>query len=104
MSGGMLFARFPDGKVKYGEYRGTSDTALPFLTDNPSDVFRKYKEGDYSWEENPDDEVLPVDLATNYGGGFHWKGFATHDTITEGFDPYEDGNLVDGLPDWVFDL
>lgn len=101
MSGGTLFARFPDDTVKYGEYRGTSDIALPFLIDDIFDVYRTYKEGDYTWEKTEGDEIFPVDLATNYGGGFSWKGMATIDTLVDGFDPWENGTPEDGLPDWA---
>jgi hypothetical protein len=85
-----LYVLFPDGTVRYGIYNGTSDIALPFLVATPGDAWDTWESSDYDWTPEPapvNVASVPVDVATDYGSGFSWKGWATHDRLTLGHEP-----------------
>jgi hypothetical protein len=101
MSRATLYVRFPDGQVKYGIYNGTVDIAQPWLVDTPTEAWDIWHGGNLThyWQESqPEGE--PVDVATDYGGGFSWQGRATTDRLVDGFEPFE-LDSHDGLPEWA---
>jgi hypothetical protein len=42
----------------------------------------------------------PVEIFTDYGGGFWWRGEALPEWVTDGIEPYEI-EYFDGVPDWA---
>lgn len=98
MSRALLYVRFADGSVKYGQFSG--DVAGSPLYDTPADAWDYYDEDAEDYSLPRDGE--PVDIAANYGNGLAWVGTATRHHLTGGFDPYERGaSPVRGLPDWA---
>lgn len=95
-----LYVRFPDGTVRYGSYNDTSDVARPRLFTYLIDA-RRYEPTLTDWTDWRAGEGEPVDLATDYGGGFQWSGTATPTRLTSGYEPFEDDLCIDGLPDWA---
>lgn len=98
--------RFPDGVIRYGTYCGTSDIACAGLTDDPGDW--RSTNGSYP-ERNLQDPIFPVELATNYGHGFWWRGKAfTYSLLDDGYRWRCIGGISelvwprmnDGLPEW----
>ncbi len=106
MSDHPLYVRFPDGTVRYGLYQSTADLAFPDLVDTfEATQRREYHLNRRSWYATPEEPGDPVDVATDYGGGFTWHGTATQNYITSGLDPWEDGQQrTDGIPAWVSEL
>lgn len=109
MSRGSLAVRFPDGTVRYGIYNGTVDVAWPPLFDAPNEAWDAWRQwyglagtwdgAVYEYEEGAGE---PVDVATNYGGGWSWKATATRNHLTSkhDWDDFIDAR-VDGEPDWA---
>lgn len=95
--------RFNDGNIKHFEYNGTSDICIPKLYDNyeeMKDNWRKYKKENCSCKHAEE----PVDIYTDYGGGFSWKGKACRKCmmITKGNNPFDEDIIKnDGIPDWA---
>jgi hypothetical protein len=100
MSRATLFVRFPDGTIRYGIYNGTSDIARPPLFDTLDGAWAHRFE---DWPDYEEESGEPVDVATNYGGGFSWKGTATKEYLTSGHNimevSKEDYKL--DLPSWA---
>lgn len=101
-----LYVRYPDGTIRYGPYQSTADLAFPDLVDTfEATQQREYYLNRRRWDDVPEEPGNPVDVATVYGDGFAWRGTATHDYITSGLDPWEDGQQrTDGIPTWVSEL
>lgn len=101
MSSGNMWVRFPDGTIQHGIYQGTSDTAYSKLFDTWQDAAKAYrnKEPLGSWPPPPDDEAVDVDVASDYGWGFHWKGKAIKGNLFT-CDSGAAGETK-GIPDWV---
>ena len=104
MSSGALQVRYPDGTIRYGTWHGTSSLAHDSLWDTEEGY---YQHRPYSPVNGAD--LVEVEVAVNYGSGFHYRGLATPTQLITS-DPYgychEDGNGPDitepGLPDWAF--
>lgn len=114
MSHANLYVRFPDGTLRYGIYYGTADVAMPELHRSTTAAWTAYRDHDCQVVVPLDPpDAVPVDIATDYGGGFAWRGHATRDVLVVG--RYPDGleaagglirvapaeGYTDGLPDWA---
>lgn len=98
MSRATLYVRFPDGSLRYGLYDGTSDFAWAQLYATPSEAWDAYGSEPYDFD---DGDGEPVDVATDYGAGFSWRGTATRDFLTSGYEPYENDSYESGEPSWA---
>lgn len=95
---GMI--HFEDGTLLYAGYQNTSDVMNSILKESIEDY------DDVTWGEGREcicgnDE--PVQIFTNYGGGFYWKGRACKQckVLTEGHDPFDpDIEIINGYPEW----
>jgi hypothetical protein len=106
MSDSWGAVKFNDGLIKYYLYHGSSDTCYTSLYDKVSDVAVDYTECNCGKSE-------PVEIYSDYGGGFYWKGKACRDcdSITKGSDfddgdywgnnPIEVPEITDGKPKWI---
>jgi len=91
--------RFSDGVVKHFEYNGTTDVCISVLYDLYEEMDKHWREG--LWGECTCGKDEPVEIATDYGGGFFWEGRACRycDVITLELQP-DWTNWTDGKPDW----
>lgn len=117
MSHANLYVRFPDGAVRYGIYSGTADVACRELHGSPAAAWDAYEDHQcYTAATLIPWGTVPVDIATDYGNGFAWRGHATRDVLVTGrfpfgmdgaggavIEPPADG-YTEGLPDWVQDV
>lgn len=101
MSHATLYVRFPDGCLRYGIYSGTADTARGALFDSPEQAWSAKDDDAVDWWPDGDGPVVPVEVATDYGGGCGWRGTAARNALADGFDPYESDGRSDGLPHWA---
>jgi len=105
MSRATLYVLFPDGRLRYGIYNGTADLAMPCLHDTPGQAWDHWFSPDGGgagdWTGWHPGEGVDVRVATDYGGGFAWRGTATHDRLTSGHDGPENYAYSDGLPAWA---
>lgn len=108
MSRATAAVRFPDGTVKWCLYNGTSDNLIPRLFDSPIEPWDAYyakRDGPEQvnlWPE-PEGEVVPVTIYSDYGGGWTWPGTAAPNVVVGPLDPWDDdtwNKRVDGRPDW----
>lgn len=109
--GALKFAS--DNKVMFYEYNGTSDVCISHLYDTIKEVSNNW--GNHDWLSCACDKSEPVEIYSNYGGGFYWKGKACRAcfAITENCNPYdhvyyendkyEMSAMVDGLPEWMLE-
>lgn len=106
MSDALLQVRFPDGTVRFGCYHGTTDSPYNALVEDPARWLESR-----AWVLADDDgggASVPVEIATNYGGGSHWKGTAKPSHLVDlGLFWPDDGwsdpyirDRKDGLPEW----
>lgn len=102
MSRATLYVRFPDGEIRYGIYDNHADSAVGQLHDAPGLAWdAQGDEGDTLPPATPEPGV-PVDIATDYADGSTWRGTATRNTLTAGFDLTDESlEATDGLPPWV---
>lgn len=100
MSRATLFVKFPDGKIRYGIYNGRVDIARPMLYDTIDEAWHNRFE---DWSEYEEGSGEPVEVATNYGGGFCWRGTATKEHLTSAHDPWalDEFDYRSILPDWA---
>lgn len=119
MSSATGQVRFNDGLILYFVYGGTVDEIYPKLFESREEAFNAWGDESLSLKNSitsvADSE--PVELATNYGGGFNWVGKASRSAmeITEGLhpdqfiqdpeDPFGRREIIvnpttSGLPDW----
>ena len=110
MSRASAAVRFPDGRIRYGLYCGTSDVMYSGLYDDPHAPWDDYypKDGSPRHYErlHPDAQEGEIEfdvvIYIDYGNGFYWKGTATQDRILTGLCPYdEDIEETNGSPDWL---
>ena len=92
-----------DGKLMYYLYDGTSDICNPNLCDSMDDVWQ-----DHKWSKCNCYQDEPVEIYSDYGGGFYWNGKACRhcNVITKGLEPWTDDedeviSITDGQPDWL---
>lgn len=102
MSGGHVWVRFPDGVIQHGNYQGSADTAWPMLFDTAEQASEAYRARVSLWPDpypETRDGQVDVEIATNYGGDFWWKGTAIKGCLftCNGLDVEH----WDGLPDWI---
>jgi hypothetical protein len=91
-----------DGKQMFYRYNGTSDICNPCLYDNSNDIWTHNE-----WEECTCNHDEPVEIYSDYGGGFYWQGRACRycNAITEGLEPWPSDekeyiDITDGQPEW----
>jgi hypothetical protein len=97
-----LYARFPDGEIRFGLYYGSTDTACPRLYTSEDEAWAVYGAWDLHYPPALDGQGEPVQLATNYGYGFWWPATATREWITSNRDWAEsDVKTVEGTPGWL---
>jgi hypothetical protein len=103
MSNATLKVRFCDGLILYGQYHGTSDICHPNLFDSEAEAWahrRQEVAGSVALgvprEGTPEPE--PVEIYSDYGGGWYWGGKACRKTkrLTANLCGYEG----DELPSW----
>ena len=103
MSHASGLVRFEDGTIRHFEYDGTSDFCHPKL-------WRTFASMDKHWhEDHPLKECTcgraPEKVAafTHYGGGMSWQTTACRHcgVIVDCDNPYELGEDLDGVPEWV---
>ncbi|WP_270545605.1 hypothetical protein [Clostridium butyricum] len=135
MSNGKGQVRFSDGNIKYFEYNGNSDICRPKLYDTFDEMIDNWRKPYVSMELNnrTDDKKSwfkkifrtnkdnnkeqstcnhseeDIELYTDYGGGFYWKGTACRkcNMILKGIEPFElplDDRHIDGIPKWAEDF
>lgn len=103
MSHAMGAVLFPDGKIKHFEYNGTIDICQPKLFDSAELVSANWRTTDWpvcSCGDNSNHHER-VRIATTYGRGFSWDGFACNlcNCLLSPLEPnYDTQN--EGLPDW----
>ena len=95
-------------------YEGTSDIMIPFIF-KPEECYTK--DGYYNvisygrelakknnWDIPKASDVDEIEIYSDYGGGFYWKGKGSESlkVITSGYDFDEDvHDYEDGSPEWV---
>lgn len=133
MSHGKGQCRFYDGNIKYFEYDGTDDICRPKLYDTFDEMIDNWRKPYVSIEANNithdkkswfkkifrnnkdkeqsmcDHNVEDVEIYTDYGGGFYWKGTACRkcNMILEGKEPCElpiEDRSIEGIPEWAEDF
>lgn len=94
-------AKFPDGKIFYCEYNGTVDIMLPHLYKTNKEMFENWRRKDWIQCNNLSHKHIRVRLATTYGGGFSWDGWACLDCLCliSPLDVNYDTEKS-GVPDW----
>lgn len=93
-----------DGKIMFYEYNGTSDVCIYHLYETIKEVSDNWF--NHEWLNCDCGQDEPVEIYSNYGGGFYWKGKACRfcKAFTENASPYEaDEEIIDGQPEWMLD-
>ena len=93
-----------DDKLLYYLYDGTSDICVPSLCDNIDDIWK-----DNGWKKCNCNQDEPVEIYSDYGGGFYWQGRACRHCmcITEKINPWEECKLkeiTDEQPQWISEI
>jgi hypothetical protein len=106
MSREILYARFPDGTVRYGVYDGSSDVAHSSLFASREEAWAWWDayRADAADARQTTEPGQPVELATI---GWHWTGWASADRMTLGAEDFGLSTVGRhyGLPCWVaYDL
>lgn len=110
MSHAYGFVKTPSGRVLFFEYDGTSDVCIPKLYDTCEKVKKNWRTADINvWARCPHDTETPVDIATDYGYGYGWKGTACLECpcLITGLKPFqtefewERTSLDDREPEWA---
>ena len=102
MSNASAAVRFPDGTIRYGIYAGTSDLMYPALFEFIDEAWDHNRTSRMSECGDGIQQVLPVEIYSDYGDGFWWTGTATMTHIVDGIDGYEATSMpIDGKPDWL---
>jgi hypothetical protein len=93
--------RFKDGTIKFYEYNGTVDICLPFLYDTMEELKAHWRRSDWIQCNNAEHRHERVEIASTYGNGFYWNGFACLDCncLISPLDVNYDTEKS-GLPDW----
>ena len=92
MSHAYGFARIPSGRVLFFEYDGTADICIPKLYATCEEVYKFWRKGEAdTWADCPHYSTVPVDIATDYGYGYGWKGTACLECprLLTGLNPYD---------------
>lgn len=110
MSSAWAAVRFPDGTVRAASYSGTSDILRPRLVDTlrAASALRDAP----GWELMSEGPIEPVDIYSDYGGGFWWQGQAARNLVVDGTAPFgivdaygmylwPPCEVHDGRPAWV---
>jgi len=111
MSRANLLVKFPDGSIKAGLYDATGGFVMPLLYDTCDQAWDFYRANrmdawgtDEQYELHKGIEGDPVEIFTDYGGGFWWHGKAIKTWVTEGgdFSGYaKSPETFDGYPEWA---
>lgn len=118
MSASLAMIKFKKtGNIYFGCYEGTSDLLLPYIC-TPEECYNE-KHDCYcaltycrelfnrnlhnSWIISDDtSDVDEVEIYSDYGGGFYWSSIGSESLKKiNGGDPWEYGDVTDGVPDWV---
>src|SRR5215831_6808585 len=97
-SGAVLFL---DGTIKFFEYNGTVDICQPKLFSTKEELSNNWRTNDWPQCNDTNHIHQKVRIATTYGAGFSWNGFACLDCnclvspLEVNYDSEENG-----LPDW----
>lgn len=94
--------KFPDGKIMFYEYNGTVDIAMPHLYETYEELHANWRRRD--WKEcscNNFNNHIRVRIASTYGNGFSWDGFACKECKVL-LSPLEANydTETSGLPEW----
>lgn len=117
MSNALALVKFLDtGNIYVTVYRGTTDNLFPRLFKVKDYANEKYNYScfDYmrslianepNWIEPKDVELFPVEIYSDYGGGFFWDGLGNENLkfVSWNYCPICYGNIdyVDGVPEWA---
>lgn len=113
MSSAFALIRFQrTGNIYYGVYHGASDSLyLHICTKKDRDRYGLFRYICEMVDDDPIPKDVPsdlddVDIYTDYGGGFYWKGKGseTLKMVLENLMPFEVDtydSLLDGKPYWV---
>lgn len=119
MSKQLLLAKFPDESIYIGAYESISDWSYDWLVTKEEalqypwghhDILQKmekeYPGNSYTESKGEITNICEVDLCTDYGGGFTWKGKASKEkqVIVSGHSPIDPeviGNYVSKIPEWA---
>lgn len=105
MSRSSAAVRFPDQTVRFCVYNGTCDLLIPLLHDTLEQAWEAWQ----AWRDNtginlwqdPKGVIEPVEIYSDYGGGFTWSGSAARNTVVDPTDPWDIGvSRIDGTPRW----
>lgn len=118
MSRAFGLVKFPNGNVYISCYDGTSDYMYsPLITKN--DLVSKYDDSVFEWNSHvlksdssiedtldtarKDGGEEPVEIYSDYGGGFWWTGKASEKymCITEGNSLWYIKDYQNGCPEWA---
>lgn len=99
MSRASASVHFPDGTIRHCLYHGTVDCLWPRLFDTSREAWDAY--GTDGGERPRAAAGEPVEIYSDYGDGFWWRGTATRDYVTSELDVTEIEELFDGTPDWA---
>jgi len=97
--------RFPDGKVMFYEYNGTSDVAISHLYDNMQGVADNWRKGERLHCEC-EKGMEPVEIYSSYGG-FTYPGEACRTCRAlhgPRYTPEAVDATVNGEPQWHKDI
>lgn len=120
------------GNIKHFEFNGTEGICYPKLYDTYDELLDNWRRPDISigvnsttcdkkpWFKNIfrinkgkntgchicNHNEEPVEIYTDYGGGFYWKGTACRkcNLLLKGIKPFElpiEDRYINGTPDWV---
>lgn len=102
MSNASAAILFPDGEIRYGIYHGTSDLMYPALFDTIDEAWDNNRTDRMDERGAGQQQVFPVVIYSDYGGGFYWNGTATRTDIIDGIDGWDDDHpRTDGHPPWL---
>ena len=97
--------RFPDGKVMFYLYNGTSEVAISHLYDNMQGVVDSW--GKSPWLVCSCPAMEPVEIYSSYGGGFTYPGEACRTCRAlhgPRYTPEAVDATVNGEPEWHKDI
>lgn len=106
MSSAYGVVRFKsDGKLLFYLYDGTSDICVPTLCENMDDIWK-----DNGWLRCKCEHDEPVEIFSDYGGGFYWEGKACRHCmcITKGLEPWSNEDEIVDItheqPKWLKEI
>lgn len=90
--------KFNDGEIWFYEYNGTTDVVISNLRKTLQEVRDNWRESE--WLECTCGKAEPVEIYSDYGGGFCFNGKACRKCRSvDGGECYP--YTFDGIPDWA---